>query len=105
MISRELLEAVFGDIDIEKSVASQPEYTTDISYVDIHGNNEMLDVHYLTYECKEWARNNKNYIMSEPLEAEWFVEVNKRYGFHGATEFEAVIRACEWILKKNGETK
>lgn len=80
-----------------------------IVYRYLYGNNEVrfMSIYEFAFLCKEWAltkgykiqsqinyENKGHSHISKISENEW------AKGFFKDTEIEAIIQACEWILKE-----
>lgn len=100
-ISKELFEAVYN-CDI----------TTDKDMLNVY---KSINIYEFAFKCKEWAFNNGRYV----LESKSYSVRNYKFTkgafcythFHmdgmgnshwADTEVEAIIKACEWILKHKG---
>ena len=68
---------------------------------------QNINIYEFAYKCKEWALNKGSYINCFYNEF-WWDRVEKKYtadipsknkSFYEDTEIEAIIKACEWILK------
>lgn len=67
-----------------------------------------INTYELAFKCKEWAKTKKMYINSiynefywDRIEKEYFADIpNKNKSFYADTEVEAIVKACEWILKE-----
>ena len=79
---------------------------------DIHKDVDMLQfynwigIYEFAFKCKEWAFKNKYKIQSQINESnKGHSHITKKNddcwakGFFENTEIEAIIKACEWILK------
>ncbi len=105
--SKELLSAVLGE-DV-KSVELWKENT--IRY--FAPKDYIINIYELQHLMKEWAREHGYLMSTEMIEIsddgfnhKWYLGINKEWWFHGVTEFEAVTKACEYILEqidKNSE--
>ena len=116
MISKELLSEVLN-CDVDKYIiVSSSEITQiriwkkDTEMWDYRG----YDIHYLAHKCKEWALVKGYIIKSEPYDYNedstfsggyfYITRVNNMYSCPNCgankTEVQAVIDACEWILKE-----
>lgn len=69
---------------------------------------KSINIYYLMYKCKEWALKNGYALSSgftDHITQIIFATVtndcfNTYETFNEDTEFEAIIAACEWILKE-----
>lgn len=102
--SKELLQAVYPDIDIERT--EKHEFSDDIIYVDKEGNKERKDICRVAYDCKVWAFDTYGYsFRSQPLYGEWNCQIEILFGywkcineFQGVTEYHSIIKSAEWAL-------
>lgn len=102
VISRGLLQVVYGGIDLDKSHFVSKTF---FLYVDIYGNREDISIYDMANDFKEWA-------FSEGYEIHSFKRADKCYRaypiksgrggstqeFEGITEPEAMFKACQWVL-------
>ena len=118
MISKELLSEVL-DYDVDKyTIVSSSEITQiriwkkDAEMWDYRS----YDIYHLAHKCKEWAWNN--FGLNIFIEKHTFdlyeasikiCRFNNKLGSYNSfcsyypkekTEVEAIIKACEWILKE-----
>lgn len=88
-ISKELFEAVYNcDITTDK---------------DMLGAYRRINIYEFAFKCKEWAYKNKYDIWSITWGVVEFQNNEKNYGTKRITkdtEIEAIIKACEYILKE-----
>ena len=104
MISKELISEV---LNIPKE--SIMDIYTDGNYLLIRKINsrvEEYNIYGFAFKCKEWAFKNKYKIQSQINEGnKGHSHITKKNddcwakGFFENTEIEAIIKACEWILK------
>lgn len=83
-----------------------------IAYRYLYGNKEtrFMSIYEFAFKCKEWAKNKEYIIHSSPTQKIEHTAIvqsfdfNKFYygenQFYALTEVEAIIKACEWILKE-----
>lgn len=118
MISRELLSEVLNEsrviLDYEVSICGKEIH---YGHTDIDEDG-FINIYELAHKCKEWAT---------PIHSQYFLTIFiggisetthiRQYGvdivdkdlcniagFTAVTEYEAIFKACEWILD-NKETK
>lgn len=119
IISKELISEVLGKEIVDFNMLSHPENRTLLAYKP---NSEkvgsIINIYELAHKCKEWANScgikGKNYQLLTSLFPEYlggaYCEVWS--GAHNQmdanllanTEYEAIFKACQWILD-NKETK
>lgn len=65
------------------------------------------DIHYLAHKCKEWAFSKKYELVSYPsiLWKDYQCiaidrDGNRTEPFREDNEVQAIIKACEWLLKE-----
>ena len=62
-----------------------------------------INIYELMHLMKEWANNN-SYLISSDVDgncrSEYVYNNHPSESYNEDTEFEAVIKACEWILKE-----
>lgn len=63
-----------------------------------------INIYELAHRCKEWAFNEFGYVLQSSY---WGEDDNAvcifamhDLEFHGKTEYDAIFKACEWILKQ-----
>ena len=104
--SKELLSAVLGE-EVDEHIIKN---NNDIVY-SVHkiGNMEItsINIYELMHMMKEWLLDGEGYLFTKKIQYEkyhnWQLVINKRdivEEFMAGTEFEAVTKACEWILKE-----
>lgn len=115
-ISKELLSEVLNcDVDKYTIVSS-----SEITQIRIWKKDAEMwdyrscDIHHLAHKCKEWAINKGYvlricYVLENDTRELCFVEttllksdqyLSDYYDMDSNTEVEAIIKACEWILKE-----
>ena len=107
MISEELLSEVFNqEVRFIKYVANN---TYEIHFEKpIRLKYIIINIYELAHKCKEWAKSKEFIIHSSPTQkieytaiAQHF-DLNKFYyrqnQFHALSEYEAIFKACEWLL-------
>ena len=74
---------------------------------------QSINIYEFVHMCKEWALNKGSYINCFYNEF-WWDRVEKKYtadipsknkSFYENTEIEAIIKACEYILKEINENR
>jgi hypothetical protein len=100
--SKELLSEVLGFVVTsiyvapnDKFIEAQSEY-----------QDERINIYELMHMMKEWAKakyesTDFNVYGSWQCDITIFGEQDIVLNFHADTEFEAVTKACEWILKED----
>lgn len=114
-ISKELIRNV-----LEKETENLPDdFTFDIidNYIIFADDGECMfevNIYEFAYKCKVWVFNKYKIYLSSELgedsEVSLFWTANfkikrENKSFYGDTEFEAIIKACEWILKELNENR
>ncbi|WP_323586046.1 hypothetical protein [Aliarcobacter butzleri] len=115
-ISKELVSAVL-QIDIKdiSIIGSTLNYTIpnheteedgELVYIDLGQN---INIYEFAFKCKEWALDQncciRSYILKQEkkgrtkLEYHYLANMPSEV-FEEDTEVEAIIKACEWILKE-----
>ena len=99
-ISKELFEAVYN-CDI----------TTDKDMLNVY---KTINIYEFAFKCKEWAFDHfylsiiifkvkDNVYKCEIANiSDYLGEWTTKYSFRADSEIEAIIKACEWILKYKG---
>lgn len=102
--SKELISEV-----LSKEVEEEERFidSNSLTYVnsDIY---EDINIYEFAFKCKEWAYENNYYVYSTPsfaLEGVAYIVEDNNIGKRLKTlqldsEVEAIIQACEWILKE-----
>ncbi len=90
--SKELLSAVFK-MQVSKVIKVKK---SKIFYDTEFNKNWTMNHYQLTHYMKSWA-DTLDYIIFSSISS---CEVNESYTFDAKTEFEAVTKACEWILEQ-----
>ena len=123
--SKRLLSAVFDKsirrASVEGSVVTC--YTSDktglgtylISTFELDGIRDDYDgfrinIYELMHKMKEWAVEDKGFMFSKLINFGAYTQYqvfikqpSVEAEFMGTTEFEAMTKACEWILKEQNE--
>lgn len=103
MISKELLEKVLDFTSGNVFIKEIETRNNDIEYLCNVGGWNLLNIYELAHMCKEWANKYVTNIGSgydKDKEIYWCICNNGEFQFYENTELEAVIKACEWILKQ-----
>ena len=117
-VSNELIEVVLNIeiADIIDNVVFK-ESTKELKYyfVDSDGyyEPEIMNIYEFAFKCKEWIIS-KGYYLSTFIDfgvdtyfciIKWFNSENiiQNKKFIADTEFEAIIKACEWLLSKENK--
>ena len=109
IITKELLRRVLPK-EIE-NLSNNFSFYIDEDNIVFNDDGEMqfeYCIYKFAFKCKEWAKTKKMYINSiynefywDRIEKEYFADIpNKNKSFYSDTEVEAIIKACEWILKE-----
>ena len=90
----------------------------DGKYLLIKKDNNRIEEHNIyefAFKCKEWAKNKEYIVHSSPTQKIEYTAIvqsfdfNKFYygenQFYALTEVDAIIKACEWILKELNENR
>jgi len=105
MISTELLSQVLGyKVESVTTVNSR-----DIKQLLVLGEKTVeINVYELAFKCKEWAESNGYVLESSTFNLEGFCSIKwigsgrlKSIPWEpqpSSTEYEAIFRACQWIL-------
>ena len=103
-VSKELLSAVLGEE--VKSVELWKENS--IRY--FAPKDYIINIYELMHKMKEWAVEDKGFMFSKLINfgayTQYQVSIKQpsvEAEFMGTTEFEAMTKACEWILKEQNE--
>ena len=118
-ISKELLCEVLNEkvevVDIKTSIDDYSIPTNEIRYYpELATGYKSINIYEFAFKCKEWAIKSNNHSSWElrsfcNVSKIWECHCNpvfqmRNYGdmeiFKADTEFEAIIKACEWILEK-----
>jgi hypothetical protein len=105
MLSEKILSEILGIEIQDMTVVSET-----VSYVKLGDYDawEHIDIYNLTNKAKEWAKD-KNYnlfsgirIKSDAI-CEVFYrwsETDEQWDFTAATEYDAIFKACDFIIKR-----
>ena len=112
-ISKELIKSVL--VNETKNLSEDFSFYIDEDYIVFRDEGENLfdyNIYKFAFKCKEWAYTKSNYTLktsSNPFGGFCIIEiyqidVEKLYNkpdsiYRGKNEIEAIIKACEWILK------
>lgn len=114
MISKELLSTILNERvrDIYK-IGSNPNCGLNVLPYSLHGNGDLqeINIYELSFKCIEWlidiTDNSVEIITNKddtyvriyiPNEADFYTE-------YATDKIEAIIKACEWILKNEKNPK
>ena len=112
MITKELLSIILNERvkDIYK-IGSNPNYGLNVLTYSLHGQGELqeINIYELLFKCIEWLIDvtdnsveiitNKDGIYTRiyiPSEADFYSE-------YTTDKTEAIIKVCEWYLKRQNE--
>lgn len=107
-ISKELLSEVFGVNIDENDIYIKNNYTY-YSYCrcDNEWINASSNIYEFAHKCKEWALSKGYYLHSHIKEDNecWCIvksldNITRQFSCEMDTESEAIIKACQWILKE-----
>lgn len=110
LITKELLSIVL-DIPIGAITELKPYTENDIVYTTYTLPTikyKILNLDTLGRLCKEWLYSKDIHFSYQTIQEReesphnHFVELQKKYGFHGITELEAIIKATEWVAREKG---
>ena len=126
-ISKELLSEVLNLKVVSHSLLNKLNNSFDITYMQLKDNpytrSMPINIYEFAFKCKEWILNQKNkdcfYIADQfslNIESQmgvikyfWCVLLknNSRVSpeFKANSEIEAIIKACEYILKEINENR
>ena len=126
-ISKELLSEVLNLKVVSHSLLNKLNNSFDITYMQLKDNpytrSMPINIYEFAFKCKEWILNQKNkdcfYIADQfslNIESQmgvikyfWCVLLknNSRVSpeFKADSEIEAIIKACEYILKEINENR
>ena len=119
-ISKELLSEVLGSpvsylniscdnkCEVRHSTMFE-NYQEGVAYTYLYGNQEtrFMSKYELAFKCKEWSYSRCCEIISYTEGCEIFqtqLDETIKY-FYAETEVEAIIKACEYILKEINGSK
>ena len=93
------------EISKELFVAVNGSFNKEIFALILKGNS--IEINAFFFKCKEWAFNNGYSISTHQSELSGYI-VELRCGwsvidFHNKFEPEAIIKACEYILREINE--
>lgn len=115
MITKRLLSAIMG----EQCVWSEPKGFIDEDTYPVYffdrpecQNYDEYNIHVLQSKLKKWAFNQHTAILESAYVSKgsftssycklsiYFKGPRIEQNFHGDTEFEAVVKACEWLINQ-----
>ena len=127
-ISKELLSEVLGIHTILMNPIIEPGnnigylvYGSQNTLEEVRRNHKQINIYEFASKSKEWAFSKGYTILTEYVKQNGvfsYVVSNKQsienYGYlenvkvlnyipHNKTEYEAIIKACEWVLKEIDE--
>ena len=109
-ISKELLSAVLGDDMYPKEIENNLLLFKQVADAPWSAMRS-INIYELMHLMKEWAYKYGHEMVSYHIQDsnEWRclyahisidLNIDKRVGFYAETEFEAVTKACEYILEQ-----
>ena len=109
-ISKELIEEVMKDKGTFETININKN---ELSTFGVLGHHIFsINIYEFAFKCKEWALKNKYKIQSQINESnKGHSHITKKNddcwakGFFENTEIEAIIKACEYILKELNENR
>ena len=109
-ISKELASSVLGINVAYTEICEHRDNIIGI-WADMNTNPiKEINLYEFAYKCKVWVFNKYKIYLSSELgedsEVSLFWTANfkikkENKSFYGDTEFEAIIKACNWILEEN----
>lgn len=112
-ISKELIKNVL--VEETKNLSGEFSFYIDEDYIIFSDKGEQLfdyNIYKFAHKCKEWAFKNQYKIQSQINESnKGHSHITKKNddcwakGFFEDTELEAIIKACEYILKELNEKR
>ena len=111
MISKELLTEVLPDKQIDQIRITDNTLWFKKAEMKMSRtwSEECINIYELAYKCKKWALDQncciRSYILKQEkegrarLEYHYLVDMPSEV-FEADTEYEAIFKACEWILKE-----
>lgn len=102
-ISKELLSEV-----LKLNITYTERCNNSIVYkISVYDREEEVNIYELAHKCKEWAFNKGYSISIHQSEISGYIaEIHCGWSvtdFHSRFEPEAIIKACEWVLKELNE--
>ena len=108
--SNDLLSAVFNSNILSSEMKSSVQLDCLKRFVDGDFTFSII-IHELAHRMKEWAYKYGHEMVSYHIQdsTQWRclyahisidLNIDKRVGFYAETEFEAVTKACEYILEQ-----
>ena len=105
-ISKELIKAVLQKET--ETLSKDFNFITNEDYIEFSDDGEMqfeYCIYKFAFKCKEWARDKYDITVSSSIYKKyakaWDIPNDKSY--IADTEVEAIIKACEWVLKEINE--
>ena len=113
-ISKELLSEVLKLEVVKHSLFNKSNNSFNITYMQSEDSLKSswmpINIYEFAFKCKEWAFKNKYKIQSQiNASNKGHSHITKKNddcwakGFFENTEIEAIIKACEYILKELNE--
>ena len=105
-LTNELLSLVLGVHDV-KEIDKVP-FTDELTYVEDCEDLRVINIDTLTRLMKEFCFSNKCLIKSiKEINNEWKIELENTREldyeyFRADSEFEAVLKATDWVIKEKG---
>ena len=103
--SKELLSEVLGK-EIEIRGFKDEFIPSNFEYIEDFCNVKVINIYELAHLCKEWAFSEKYFIVSgfilfgQNISIVSFDLKGEIHRCKDDSEFEAVVQACEWVLKE-----
>ena len=111
-ISKELLSEVLKLEVVKHSLFNKSNNSFNITYMQSEDSLKSswmpINIYEFAFKCKIWVFNKYKIYLSSELGEDSDVSLfwtanfkikKENKSFYGDTEFEAIIKACEWILK------
>ena len=115
-ISRELLSEVLKLEVVKHSLFNKRNNTFNITYMQsedsLKANWMPVNVYEFVFMCKKWAWKTYKILLISQYTGQCYIngdlselrlpywENTKSYQVETSTEIEAIIKACEWIIKE-----
>lgn len=107
MISKELMQELMKNLTVKEIISTDKKKIDNNIYYKVKEIDilQIINIYELAHECKEWAINNGYNIWSSAYGCECYIDGrnlvnNENIRFLACSEQEAIIKACEWILKQ-----
>lgn len=102
MIQKELLSKVLS-INADNSRGEYQIIGNFLYYEEAGDIPNRINIHELVYKCKEWIVVQGYYVSIFIGDYFCKIKISEGISFIGKIELEAVIKACEWILKETND--